>query len=96
MTKEECEDFKNKVLEEYEKGNVVFMTVDGLIVSPLKDFITQPIDGLLYDLNRDKMTVLSFLDDPKWVNDYAVMMVITELKRLVDNREDKNAEKQMD
>jgi hypothetical protein len=44
----------------------------------------QPTDGLLYDLNRDEATVLILIDDPKWINDYAVCKVIRTLKKRID------------
>ena len=53
----------------------------GLTVVLFKDFIKQPTDGMLYDLNRDEATVLTFLPDTKWINDYAVVKVIRELKK---------------
>lgn len=72
------------VMKEYEKGNIVVASFDGLQVMPLKEFVKQPADGMLYDLNRNEMVVLSFIKDPKWVNDYAVAKVIQELKRQID------------
>lgn len=48
--------------------------------SVAKEFIKQPIEGMLYDLNRNEVTVLTLIEDPKWVNDYAVSKVIQELK----------------
>lgn len=48
------------------------------------ELIKQPTGGLLYDLNRDQVTILSSLDDPKWVNDYASSMVIVELKNQIE------------
>ena len=77
------EEIKNKILEEYEKGNVIVAGIDGLQVMPLKDFIEQPVDGLLYDLNRGEEVVLTFPPDPKWVNDYAVSKVIRALKNRI-------------
>ena len=72
------EEIKDKILEEYKKGNVVFAGIEGLLVMPIKDFIKQPTEGILYDLNRSEAVVLTFLPDPKWVNDYAVAKVIAE------------------
>ena len=72
---------KDIILAEYEKGNVVVATDSGgLAVANLDAFIGQPTSGLLYDLNRLPEVVLTFIDDPKWVNDYAVAMVITAIK----------------
>ena len=78
---------KSIVLEEYKKGNIVFEGIEGLVVANLQECIEQPTEGLLYDLNRNKETVLTFIDDPKWVNDYAVAVVITELKSRITELE---------
>lgn len=72
--------FRDLVLEESRKGNVVFMGIDGPMVAPLDEFIKQPAEGILYDLNRSPEVVMSLIDDPKWVNDYAVSMVIRRLR----------------
>lgn len=75
---------KQILLTEYEKGNIVINTIEGVLTIPLKDFLKQPIEGILYDLNRDEATVLTFINDPKWINDYAVTKVIRELKKQID------------
>jgi len=74
------EEIKNKILEEYKNGNIVFASFECLHSANLKDFIKQPLLGLLYDLNRDEATILTLIEDPKWVNDFAVCKVISELK----------------
>ena len=53
----------------------------------IKEFIKQPADGILYDLNRDEATILTFIEDPKWVNDYAVCKVIRALKNRIKELE---------
>lgn len=78
------EEIKDKILEEYQKGNIVVTNMDGLFVTSLEEFVKQPVDGMLYDLNRTEAVVLTFLPDPKWVNDYAVGQVIRELKSRID------------
>ena len=72
------------------EGKVVFMTMEGRMEADLDKFIQQPTEGILYDLNRDRATVLMFIkqDNPKWVNDYAVGTVIAKLKELVDQNKD--------
>jgi hypothetical protein len=75
---------KEKILEEYHKGNIVFAGFDGLRVANLNDFITQDVEGILYDLNRSEVVTLTFIDDPKWINDYAVAQVIRALKSRID------------
>lgn len=78
------EAFRDAVLAEAAKGNVVLMTPDGPMVANLDEIIKQPAGGILYDLNRDRATILTFIDDPKWVNDYAAALVIEKLKTLLD------------
>ena len=82
-------ELKDLILQKEKEGRVCFMGVDEIIEADLEDFIRQPIEGLLYDLNRNKQTILTFLDDPKWVNDHAVMLVITKLKEYFDKHQEK-------
>ncbi len=81
------EEIKDKILEEYKKGNIVVAGIEGLQAMPIKEFIKQPTEGMLYDLNRNEAVVLTFLPDPKWVNDYAVAKVIAELKNRIKELE---------
>lgn len=81
------EEIKNKILEEYKKGNIVFSSIDGLQGISLNEFIKQPVEGMLYDLNRIESVILTFLPDPKWINDYAVAQVIRALKNRIDELE---------
>jgi len=74
------EDLKQKILDEYSKGNIVYASVDRLMVTNIEEFISQPTEGILYDLNRDEATILTFINDPKWVNDYAICKIICALK----------------
>jgi len=78
------ENFRDMVLEKSKEGKVVLMGTEGVMEMRLDDLINQPLSGLLYDLNRDSPTVLTFIEDPKWVNDYAVFLVIGKLKSLLD------------
>jgi hypothetical protein len=84
------EDIKNKILEEYKKGNIVISTIEGLQRIPLYEFIEQDVEGMLYDLNRSESVVLTFMPDPKWVNDYAVAKVIRALKNRIEELEVNN------
>ncbi len=72
------------ILEEAKNGNVIVWGADGLMKMSLKDFVKDPVESILYDLYRDEATILTLMEDPKWVNDYAVMQVIRELKRQLD------------
>lgn len=78
---------RDKVLNEYKKGNIAVFGSEGLQVANLHDFINQPTGGILYDLNRSEAVVLTFIDDPKWINDYAVACVIRKLKERIEELE---------
>lgn len=81
------ETIKEKILEEYKKGNIVVSGFEGLQIMKLEDIIKQPAEGILYDLNRIESVVLTFLPDPKWVNDYASSQVIRQLKKRIEELE---------
>jgi len=85
------EELRYLILQKEKEGKVCFMTVDGLASIDTEEFIKQPTEGLLYDLNRDKVTILSFMDEPKWVNDYAVALVISKLKDDLEKIYQKNS-----
>lgn len=72
----ESESIKDMVLAEWEKGNLVYADIEGLKSIKLEEFVKQPLDGMLYDINRDTATILTFLDDPKWVNDFALTKLL--------------------
>ena len=78
---------KKMILEQAEENKIVYMTLGGLMIADLDDFLKQSAEGILYDLNRDRVTVLTFLDDPKWINDLAAGQVITRLKEYVEKGE---------
>ena len=74
------------ILAKAKEGKVVFATFEGLMAADLNEFIKQPADGILYDLNRLPEVVMQFLDDPKWVNDFAVSLVIRKLKEGLEGK----------
>lgn len=75
---------KNTVIKEYDDGNIIVAGIDGLMTMKLEKFINQDIESMLYDLNRTESVILTFIEDPKWVNDYAVCKVIRALKNNID------------
>jgi hypothetical protein len=80
---EQREAMYEKVTSCYRDGQIVIATAEGLTTMNLTTCIEQPIDKLLYDLNRDELTISltisMFLADPKWVNDFASTQVIRAL-----------------
>jgi len=83
------QEIKEKILEEYKKGNLVIRNFEGLSVYKISDFIKQPTECILYDLNRNESVILTFLPDEKWINDYASTQVIRQLKKRIEELEDK-------
>ena len=83
------ENIKELVLKEAENGFLVVSTFDGLKKAKLSDMVGQSADGLLYDLNRDTGTILTLIDDPKWINDYACNQIIRYLKKELDETREK-------
>ena len=81
------EEIKEIVLKEYQKGNIVVCDYEGLKSMLLADFIDNPTDEILYDLNRDEATILSFINDKKWINDFAAAKVIRALKDKIEELE---------
>ena len=72
----EGKELANKILEEYKKGNICYRNIEGVFSQKIEDFIKQPLEGMLYDINRDRGTVMTFLDDPKWINDFALTVLL--------------------
>ena len=84
-TNTEKEELKDLILKKESEGKIVIQTIEGFSEIDIDEFIKQPAEGLLYDLNRGREVVLTFIDDPNWVNDYAVGLVIKKLKSLLEH-----------
>lgn len=86
MSKEEF-DWALGVIKDNEKhGIVTIQSMEGLLSCPLSKLIEQPAEGLLYDLNRDKLTTITLGKNgmERWINDYAVAMVIEYLMKEIE------------
>lgn len=84
----ELGELKAFIREKAKEGKVVFMTFDGLRIADIDEFVgqgVQGVQGILYDLNRDKATTMTLAseDNLRWINDYAVAVVI---EKLCENR----------
>ena len=93
MTNEQFEKHLKLLEDVVKKGGIFFMTCDGIRSMKMEDFISQPADGILYDLNRDKATTITLAkgghSDVRWVNDLAVAYVIKALKCELDKYKEK-------
>ena len=69
-------DLKNMILDAWKDGYVVFASIEGLHRQKLEEFTKQPLDGMLYDINRDTATILTLIEDPKWINDFALTKLL--------------------
>jgi hypothetical protein len=72
------------ILEKRKEGKVCFMAWDGLHSVDVVEFIKQPAEGILYDLNRDIPTTLTIMPEKRWVNDLAVAVTIVALKNEIE------------
>lgn len=76
-------ELKETVLKARSEGKVVMWLLPGQLgTTPLDDFLKQPAEGILYDLNRLEENALANAPDIRWVNDFAVAVVI---RRLADD-----------
>lgn len=74
----ENKEILDKIIELKKVNKIVFMTEEGLMTSNIEDIINQPIEGLLYDLNRDDATLSTMANSKslRWVNDMALVNVL--------------------
>lgn len=87
----------DKVLSLQADNKIAFMTIDGLQGGPIEEFVKQPVEGQLYDVNRDRATLYSMANENKnkrWINDLALVYMyeyanatIEEQRRYITNLE---------
>lgn len=87
------DDILDFIRKKNDKGHIVVKTLEGLISIPKDIFISQKVDGILYDLNRDEVTTLSLaksrFNNERWINDLAATKTIRALKEKLDKYEEK-------
>ena len=86
MNKETFEQTLDVIRGQEKYGNITIETTEGLAVIPLDDIANWEADSLLYDLNRDKATTIELGRNgmERWINDYAVAMVIEYLMKEIE------------
>lgn len=81
----EDKEVRETVLKARDEGKVAMWLLPGQMgVMPLEDFLKQPAAGILYDLNRLEECALNDAPNIRWVNDFAVALVI---RKLVEQRD---------
>ena len=89
MTKDE--ELREMVLSARKEGKVVMWVLpDQLMTAPVAEFVRQPADGILWDLNRGEECAISD-GSIRWLNDFAVAVTIRELVKQRDDAEAKLA-----
>lgn len=78
------DEIKETILNASKEGKVVINTVEGPCIVSLEELVDQPTEGILYDLNRSDSITLTFMNDPKWINDFACAQVIRYLKKQLE------------
>lgn len=75
---------RNIQQELFANGEVAYYLCDGrLVKSKIEDFVNQPTQGLLYDLNRDLATVCTAFPVEKVMNELATINVLKYLHQIV-------------
>ena len=64
--------------------NIIWIRLAKIV--PIEEMCDQPIEGLLYDLNRGEETILALAkaDNIQWVNNFAATQVIKYLYNRVE------------
>lgn len=68
---------------------IAFMTIEGLRYGPIADFVKQPLEGQLYDVNRDRATLYAMANENKnkrWVNDLALVYLYEHANEVIENQ----------
>lgn len=79
----------DKVLALQGDNKVAFMTVDGLKYSPIDEFVKQPLEGQLYDVNRDRANLYSMANENKnkrWINDLALVYMYEYANKTIEEQ----------
>jgi len=79
----------DKILKLQADNKIAFMTIDGLQYGPIEKFVEQPLEGQLYDLNRDRATLYSMANEGKnkrWINDLAMVYFIEYLNECIEKQ----------
>lgn len=68
-----------KTIRELPDDIVAIATIEGIVEWNIENIINQPIEGLLYDLNRDMATNYTRLanNDGRAINDIAMAKILT-------------------
>jgi hypothetical protein len=70
----------DKVLKSIEEGNIVFINEEGFFQSPIEEFVKQPLEGMLYDLNRNEAVIRADAarEDTgwRWVHDLSLIKLL--------------------
>jgi hypothetical protein len=79
------EELKDFIVQKEKENKIIVNSPEGLKEATINEFIKQPLEGILYDLNRLPEVILSTAKDNRfWVNDYAMMVVVKRLFELID------------
>ena len=79
----------DKILSLQADNKIAFMTIDGLQGGPIEDFVNQPLEGQLYDVNRDRATLYSMANENKnkrWINDLALVYLYEYANEIIEKQ----------
>ena len=79
----------DEILSLQADDKIAFMTIEGLRYGPIVDFVKQPLEGQLYDVNRDRATLYAMANENKnkrWVNDLALVYLYEYANEVIENQ----------
>lgn len=79
----------DEILSLQADNKIAFMTIDGLHSGPIDVFVNQPLEGQLYDVNRDRATLYSMANENKnkrWINDLALVYLYEHANEVIENQ----------
>lgn len=79
------------VFQAFKDGYIVIYTVDGLERVPIENFVKQPLEGMLYDMNHLETVIRTHAahdEDFGWVNDMAMLKTLEYFYNKTNNKSD--------
>lgn len=70
----------NNEYKDLKDDEIIIQTIEGVFIVRIPDLLNQPIEGVLYDLNRDEATTYA-IEDERMINDIAVAKIIRYLHK---------------
>jgi predicted hydrocarbon binding protein len=83
-------DVRTLVIDKYRCGQLTIDTLNGITHVDLEETLQNKSERILKSFGRDFGTILAKIDNnPRWINDFALAVIVTELKNKLEKYEEK-------